>query len=187
MITMPFPPRRAFLMSFWMIMSLIGGLSAGTFLAIMISAKWLILGIGISFLLTLPGLILKRATLFAYRVWNRLAREYSRFARQWLMFITYYVLLMVVGRSGSSLKLAKPIEGKSMWEPFKVHVATDHGNPNGNIIEEYNHKSWISAFLFWAKNSSNWWACCLLPFFMLISVLDDDGESTSPTNIYTLF
>lgn len=188
MITMPFPPRRAFLLSFWSIMSLICGLSVGTFLAIMISPEWLILGIGISFLLTLTGLIWKRATLFAYRAWNKLAREYSRFTRQWLMFISYYVIFMVVGRSGSSLKLAKPVKGKSMWVPFKVYIATDHGNPNGNIIDEFIHKNWISAFFAWAKNSGNWWACCLLPFFMLISAIDEEEKKNlHPANIYTLF
>jgi hypothetical protein len=140
-----------------------------------------------AFVLALPGLLWPQTVSLPYRIWNKLAREFTRCARLWLTGICYYIAFVAVGRLGSSLSLARPAEG-SLWAPRPTGRPAAYGSPQGVITAEAARGSWVSAFVAWAVQSGNGWACCVLPFVALLSVLEPEQESSDvSTNIYTLY
>ena len=102
------------------------------------------------------------------------------------MGICFYVIVVAVGRSGASLRLARPDSGQSLWvrrqDPLGARTASNGSSPRMNTS-----KSWIRNFLKWSARSSNLWACGVLPFLVLISALDPEQDNTVPKEIYTLF
>jgi hypothetical protein len=186
MITLPSPPRRAWVMSFWLTVSVGGGLLIGLLSALLISPRWFGLGAMLALVLAVPRLLW--AQTIAYKLWNILARYFGHAAHLWLVGICFAIIVVAVGRKGSSLRLARPSSTASLWMPRGTLAP-------GAYISQYNvatagssEKGWIATFFSWATQSGNLWALSLLPFFMLLSALrTDQRKSNLPANIYTLF
>jgi hypothetical protein len=185
----PFPPRRAWLMSFGLVMSLVSGLLIGALLSLRMSPCWFAVGVVVALMLSLPGLLWPQTVSIPYRVWNKLAYEFSRFARLWLTGICFYIVFVTVGRLGSSFKLASLAADESLWVSREISAPAAYGSSHGIIREEPSEEGWVSAFVSWAMQSGNGWACCLLPFLMLLSAFESEQqeESDLPTHTYTLF
>jgi hypothetical protein len=186
MITLVSPPRRAWVMSFWLAVSLGSGLLLGLLSALLISPRWCGLGVMLALVLVLPRPLWTQT--IAYRLWNRVARYFGHAAHLWLMGICFAIIIVAVGRKGSSLRLARPSSTSSLWMPRGTLAP-------GAYISQYSaanarapEKGWIATFFSWATQSGNLWALSLLPFFMLLSALRiDQRKSNFPANIYTLF
>jgi hypothetical protein len=189
MITLPpYPPRRAWLTSFGLVMSLVGGLLIGALLSLRISPGWFIVGIVVALLLSLPGLLWPQTVSIPYRAWNKLAYAFAHLARLWLTGVCFYIVFVAVGRLGSSLKLDRSSADGSLWVSRETSVPVTYGSPHGIIRAKSSRRGWVSAFVSWALQSGNGWACCLLPFLLLLSVLEgEQEESVLPTHTYTLF
>ena len=185
MITLPaYWARRAWLRSFWLAVSLVGGLFTGALLACLASPRWVAMGGVAAVVLAVPGLLWPRLVSLPYRVWNKLAREFARYAGLWLMAICFYIIFVAVGRVGSSLALLPSPTG-SLWT---AREAQEREGWQGIRPEESLRKGWIAAFISWAARSGNWWACCLLPFLMMLAAFESEPETNGlPTSIYTLF
>ena len=141
-------------------------------------------------ILILPVLLQPQMASIPYRAWNKLARLFSRGARFYLMGIWFYVFFFLVGRAGSSLRLARHTADSSLWIPWQTRIGPGMGEePHGVIVEESLDRNWISVFLAWSKQSNNRWAYCLLPLFILISLLDieEEEDDSFPSGIYTLY
>ena len=188
MFSLILPPARRYsiLIGFWLALSLFAGITLGAILSLWISPTLMTLG-----LIAVPVLASTRTAVAAagdspYVVWNKLAREFGRYSRAWLMAICFYVIVVAVGRSGASLRLARPDFGQSLW----VRRQDPSGARNGFervVAADESSKSWIRNFLKWSARSSNLWACGVLPFLVLISALDAEQDNTVPKEIYTLF
>jgi hypothetical protein len=188
MVILPYPPRRAWLRSFALVMGLTGGLLTGVLLSLPVSPRWSASGVFVALVLALPGLLWPQTVSIPYRVWNKLAREFTRCARLWLTGICFYIAFVAVGRLGSSLRLARPTADGSLWVPRQSGAPTAYGSPHGVVTAEASQGSWVSAFVSWAVRSGNGWACCLLPFMALLSVLEPAQENGNvPADIYTLY
>ena len=190
MITLPFSPRRAWLISFWSTASIVGGLLVGILLAILVSPSWFIVGLLLSVMLIIPGLLWLKATLILYQAWNGLAHLFARGIRFWLLSICFYIIFVAVGRTGSTLELADWTVKRSLWTSRNVPAPTSGRSQLGVIVEEPIQRSWPFALLRWAIRSGNWWACCLIPFFFLVLVFEGEQQEETPlpaTGIYTLF
>lgn len=188
MITLLSPPRRAWLMSFWLAISLCSGLLIGLLSALLISPPWFGIGVMLALVLACPGLLWPQAIARPYAVWNRRARYFGRAAHLWLMGICFYIIFVAVGRTGSSLRLAHPPPTTSLWVPRGTLAPSAYGSQHGASDGASLQKGWIATFLSWAVRSGNFWALSLLPFFILLSALQiDQKKSNFPANIYTLF
>ena len=142
----------------------------------------------LALVLALPGLRWPRVIARPYRAWNTLARCFGRAARLWLMGICYYIIFVAVGRTGSALSLAHPPPTASLWVPRGTLTAGAYGSQHGAATAVSPEQGWAAAFLTWAAQSGNVWAVFLLPFFALLTALQDDRhKSNFPANIYTLF
>jgi hypothetical protein len=175
-------------MSFGLVMSLVSGLLIGALLSLRISSGWFVVGIVVALMLSLPGLLWPQIVSIPYRAWNKLAYAFAHLARLWLTGVCFYIVFVAVGRLGSSLKLARLTADESLWVPRETRVPAAYGSLHGIIRAESSKRGWISAFVSWAMQSGNGWACCLLPFLMLLSVLEGEQEEGNlPTHTYTLF
>lgn len=190
MITLISLPRHAQLMGFWLAISLCGGLLTAVLSSLFIAPRWFGLGVALTPLLAVPGLLWPQAIARPYTVWNRLAHYFGRAARLWLMGICYYliIILVAVGRAGSSLRVARPTPTASLWVPRGTLGPSAYVSQHGAATAASPQKGWIGTFLSWASESGNVWALSLLPFFILLAALQiDEKKSSFPAKIYTLF
>lgn len=185
-MNLPASPNRIWLISFWLAISLLAGLITGVMLWILVSPVWFWLGVIIALALAGAGLLQPRRLIGPYKVWNRMASGFAHFAQTWVMRICFYTIFVAVGRSGSSLNLARPDSGTtSLWttrETLSPSVYVCRYKAAGS-----GRRSWILMFLSWARGSSNMWACCLLLFFVALRAFDLEEEENPPNNIYTLY
>src|SRR5215510_3140694 len=115
MITLPaYPPRRAVLVSFCLVMSCAGGLLIGIASLVLLSLQGFLAGTVLASAIALLGFLRPQAVSIPYRAWNRLAREFARVARPWLIAICYYIVFVAVGRTESSFRLARPALHESL-------------------------------------------------------------------------
>jgi hypothetical protein len=183
----PYPPLQSWLKAFWVVITLVSGLTVGAFLSLSISGHWFLPALVLSLLMALPGLKWPQIASFPYRAWNKLAREFARLGQFWLLLVCFYIVFVVVGKSGSSLCLARPAPMESMWKPRRPRAPSFRGSAHGIIVEPES-LGWASAFNSWAAQSGNAWAWFLWPFLMLLSAFHgEDEKSEVPANVYTLF
>ena len=187
MMILPSSPNRLWLLSFWLNISFLIGALIGALSWTLISPPRFGLAIGLFLVLALPALLRPQIVSALYIAWNKLAREFARCARLWLMGICFYIIFFVVGRSGSSLRLTSPGSGMSLWVPRATLEPTAYVSQYDATTGGSIQQGWISIFLSWAVRSGNLWACCLLPFFILLRAFETEEESSFPTNIYTLY
>jgi len=185
MIALPYPVTRICLRSFWSLICLFAGVLIGVLWPLPLSVGSFGLGIILALTLALPGLLWPFLVSVPYRVWNKLAREFARWTRPLIIGICY-VIFIAVGRMGTSLRLAPPTSTESRWVTRRTLAPATYVSQYSVPLKESSQK-WIPTFLSWAVHSGNLWACCLLPFLVLLSVVKTDQEDIFPADIYTLF
>jgi hypothetical protein len=188
MMSLPFPPNNAWLQSFWLVMSVAGGILIGVLSSRPLASPWFVSAAAGIVVLAVPGLLRPQIVSVPYRAWDTLGRIFARNARRWLLLIYYYLVFVAVGRAGASLSLSRPMATKSQWIPWQPHAPSVHGARGVTVVEEALRRNWVSSFLAWITKSHNWWICCLLPFLLLYAALESEREESSfPIGIYTLF
>lgn len=187
MITLPSTTNRARLTSFWFAFSSLSGLLVGVLAALLIGIWWLGVGVVLTLLLSVFGLFRIEGISKLYNLWNKVARSFGGWASIWLMSVSYYIVFFIVGRTGSSLRLARPSGSESMWAGRQTLPVTTYTSQYGSNSHGSYEKGWIANFLSWGTHSGNLWACCLLPFLILLKALEVEDRSSFPTRIYTLY
>lgn len=179
---LPLPASLSWLLGFLFaacaVLMLLGALP----IALLASPRWgLAIGILIS-LLAVVG-VLKPETLNApYRAWNALAKGYAALAREWTLRACFLALLAV--------SLARPRAAffrhpalPSLWERRRTAgVETCGRGAAGTIGGSRAIDYWR-----WARRTGNGWAACLLPFVLLLALLDEEERSALPDKLYTLY
>ena len=187
-IILPSRPRRAWLMSFWLVSSAASGVLVGLLSALLVAPGWIGAGVILALVMAVPGLLWPRLVSRPYRVWNRLARYFARCARLVLMGICYGVIFVAVGRAGSSLQLRRPPSTTSLWSPRATLASAAYFHQYDAAAPQPPQTGWLRSYLSWARGSGNVCAVCLVPFLLLLKPLQAEQEGSSfPTNIYTLF
>jgi hypothetical protein len=188
MISLPLPATHTWLKSFWLVMSIAGGILIASISSQLLSPLWFMLVIGGALVLAAPGLWRPQIASLPYRAWNKLGRIFARSARGWLLLICYYLIFVAVGRTGSSLRLSRPAPTESQWLPRNTYTPSADDVSRGITMEMALRRRWAGSLLVWATTTRNWWVCCLLPFLLLYAALDSEREEqVFPVGIYTLF
>ncbi len=189
MLLLPYPPRRAWLMSFWLVISVLSGLVFGALSSLLISSRWFWIGFIVTLSLFTLGLAQRHAISVLYNLWNKMAGFYMRASRVVLKGICFYLIFGVIGRTGTSLRLARPASDASMWVPRGTLVPSAYLGTYCSSTKADQNKSWIRSYLSWARQSRNLWAACLLPFLVLLRTVECEDEERPfyPTDVYTLY
>ena len=187
MITLPSQARRALLTSFWLVVSVTVGLIAGASLWLFARRSGLLVGVGVACAWGLTGRLWPRLVSAVYRAWNRAARLVARGGRSALLWICYFVVMLVVGKSGGRFGPRGSTSHGSLWMsrgtlPPAAYPGQFNAPTDGVTVD-----GWVRGYLHWAANSKNLWAIALLPFLALIAVLEEQEQPVLPATIYTLF
>ena len=186
MIVLP-PIREVCLQSFGVVMGLFAGLLIGILSSLLGISRPFILGVGVASAVMFPGLLWPQMLSLAYRAWNKFARIFAGYARVLLAGICFYIIFVTVGRSGAALRPNRSPGSRSQWIPRETLAPAAYSALHAVPMKRPSEHGWISDFLLWASRSGNLWVVCLLPFLILLSVLETDDEGSFPSGIYTLF
>lgn len=179
--------RKAYLRGFWLTTSASVGVVVGVLISILASPLWSGLGAAVAIFIAAPGLLWPQATSTLYKAWNRLARYFDTSARLALSGISFYVILVAVGKMGGSLKLAPTQPRESGWVPRDT-LAPDRYLSQDDVSGNVNfNRSWIRQYISWAVKSGNFWTISLLPFLILLAALDTDTKIGVSSETYTLY
>ena len=179
MIVLPSRPDRAWLRSFGLAAAALSGLVAG--LALGVGA-----GVATVSLVALAAALAPAAFRRAYALYNRIAGRFVRLARQGLLAICFHTIFLAAGRAGSTLAVRPPVPGGSLWAPR----ATLSPRAYSSVFTELSAPSrpgWPMSFVRWALKSRNPWAVALLPFLLLLRILDPEPSLDVRGNIYTMY
>ena len=166
-IILPYLPRRAWLISFWLV-AIVGSSLLIAIVSWYLDAPQLLLFGVLLLVLALAGALWPQIVPIPYRVWNKLAGHYAEFARLCVLVACYYVVFTVVGRMGSSLVLNPQDSAESLWVPRQSLPSTTYGSQYRVSGEFPALRNWIISFVSWAFRSGNIWAVFILPFFVLV-------------------
>jgi hypothetical protein len=187
MIILPPGPRRKWLMSFWLAISLVSGALCGAMLAILIAPAWLAVGGIVALVVAVPGLRRPQTAARAYHKWRRAARSYCRVVGLVLTGICFYTVFVVARLAGSSLGLARPRAARTMWVPRTTLATTAYTHQYNRTTPGPPRGGWLRTYLAWTVRSGHVWAASLLPFLILLEIVEPDPEQRPTANIYTLF
>lgn len=168
--------------------SLCIGLLVGVLLWILVSPPWSGLGVILALLLIGVGVLKRRKLSRLYAAWNDMARKVAQVAQVWVEGVCFYTVFLAVGRTGASLRLARPEPAaNSLWTARKTLSPSAYIYRQRKTGDSFAQQSWTSGFVSWSAGSGNLWACCLLPFLLLLRALDTEADSEFPDDIYTLY
>jgi hypothetical protein len=126
-----------------------------------------------------------RETEILYRVWVRASRLYAKVTRHVLLMLCHGIV-SGVGLAGSSLLLERPAAGRSLWQVRHSLPTAAYGSQFDAPGPAWVGRPW-RAVVDWAMRSGNTWLIFLVPFLVLVSLLDTDERGRYPDGIYTLF
>jgi hypothetical protein len=187
MITLPSGPRRRWLISFWLAISLIGGALCGAIFALSIAPRWFALGGIVTLVMAAPGLRQPQAAATLYQRWRQAARRYCRFVCGLLTGLCFYTVFVVARLAGSPLGLARPRTARTMWTPRVTVAPSAYAYQYNRATPGSPRAGWLRLYLSWTVRSGHVWAVGLLPFLIVLKILEPAQEKSAPANIYTLF
>jgi hypothetical protein len=187
MITLPRPPRRAHLRSFWIALCAMLSSSATTIMWFFALPHPLAIPLATGTGLVAVGLMMPEWIRPFYTLWNKVARRVASITRLALMGICYFVVFVVVAQAGARFTRKRPRSMRTTWTPRGKQAETAGPSFSSVMLKDPTERGWATAYFIWARRTRNCWAIVLLPFLSLLSVLADDDKETLPAHIYTLF
>ena len=186
--TIPTPPRRVWLRSFWLTLML----AAGTLLAAMRilmgpSPVWLWNAL-LVFVLLVAGTVSQRVRRLFYTAWGRAADKYARVA-SWLITRLCFVIVMVAAGAGSRMRMRASEAGLDEYASGWLERA---GHPDSSTyrsqhLQGDSAEGWIRASLSWARDTGNLWFVALIPYLAILRQVETRQARSLGGNIYTLY
>jgi len=186
MIHLPSHPSRACLIAFWLSLTLVSSLMAALLLYMLVSLQLSGLGFVSGPIIFLPILLWAKGLMFCYRVWNKLAREISRFARKVILRICFHVIFVAAGFAGSSMRIDRLTPKQSLWANRETLSSNSYFGQH-RVGPKRSPTNWLSSVFSWSRQSGDLLPFCLLPFLWLLRALEPKQETEVPSDIYTLF
>lgn len=185
-LLMPLHPRRAWLRSCWLVTTAILGLACGGILALPFGLAGMVTGIMTGCFVGALGWMAPSLATRPYRWWHRASDFYGRTLRLIIKAVMFFVIL-AAGRQSSSLQLARPFERASVWVPRRTLPSANYPHEDERVMGPAAVRAWPATYLTWARASGRRWAFSLLPFLLLLSLLEPEQERTVSAQTYTLF
>lgn len=190
---MPKPPTRAALRAFWVLVSVVAGLVLGvglTMLDLVSSAGAVTVGVLAVVGLAGFGIARPYAVSFPYRVWNWLAAQVAARLRTYVTGVCFFTVVLAAGRAGSAPRFLAASSGESMWTPRESQALAAYASQCHDPRAASTRGRWTVGMRRWARRSGNHWALAVVPFLVVLRLLDTDehqGSAAPTSDIYTLY
>lgn len=184
MIDLPNPTRPA-LASFWIVSSLgLGFVLSFSLWVLQIphALMWAWLAAAAA---CVPGALHPSLVRRPYDAWNRLSRTARRAARLWLSGVAF-LIITVVGRSGTRLPWSEPASGASGWTAKRPLPVGSH-RTTADVSKGADSDGWIGSLVRWGHSSANGWVWSLIPVLALLKVVEGKPARSLGGNVYTLY
>lgn len=183
-----FPANSYQLKSFWLVISIIFGMTSGYFLNLCFSTDWLLLSVLLVSGFAVTGFIFPQIPIIPYQFFNKLVRCLVRYTNEGILIVCFVVVYIAGGKKSSFFLSGRPVESGSLWVPWQPDPSGVYDNDNGISLTEFRQRGWFYTLVLWIIKSGNWWMFCLLPYIVLLNYYRRT-KVTIPTseNIYTLY
>jgi len=172
----------------WLLSNLVAAVVMGFIIAALVGPIWLLLTAAVFIGLTLLGLRSSNVQLELYQLWNRAAARVRKAGFRWILFLSHRLLLRAIGSEGSKFDGGADRTGSTGWTSYPVDFRSGSSARQSGQIDEIMWKSWMRHYIEWARDEGNRWALLLLPLLMMLSLFSEgEDNTTTPSNIYTLF
>jgi hypothetical protein len=135
----------------------------------------------------LVGLVYPGLIRIPYRIWNKSAKLFARFACVYIMALSFHLIVRWAGLAAPSGECSKPGTASSSWVPHGPATTPAYGSQYQAADACSARASWPVGYLAWAWRTGNITAIFLLPFLMMLSVFQPEEEASQLSDIYTLF
>jgi hypothetical protein len=123
-----------------------------------------------------------------YGLYNRVALRWVIPAvRSWVLAVTFGVVF-AANRPFSQRLRAAGGDGRTTWHPKTIeHILGDSGE--GDVaVDETMGGRWLPALIQWSRRTRNWWVIALVPFMVVLRLLDTEEEKRGVSaDTYTLY
>lgn len=188
MISLPTPRSRATVRGFWLVSSLAVGIGTGLVMAVAEASAPAWTAALVAAAVAAPGMLWPHLVSLPYRAWNRLARYYADAASAYVTAVCFATVVLAAGRAARSPHFSSPPRD-STWVTRGTQPAGSYGSQDHGPLSARG--GWMATLARWAPTSGNGWTLLLLPFLLLLRVLDKDpdqaGQAAVPSDIYTLY
>lgn len=188
---LPTRSNRALLRSFWIIMSLGGGVLSG-------AVAWLMAGVpfapslgtggAVALIIALPGTLFPYSVATPYRAWNWIVRRFCALAVRYLTAVCFRTVGLALSVGAAPDRFESTHSGRSGWRGRGTQPREAY---RGEDIEPFPGPpgSGFRSVRAWMRASGPRLSWTLLPFLELIRWLDTGSvEQEAPsTYIYTLY
>ena len=183
-LTLPNALRRAELRSFCLTVSGIALMA----LVLITGFSWMFVYAAAAILCgCLVGLVYPGLVRIPYRIWNKSAKLYARFACVTVMAVSFYLIVRFLGLATPSGQFSAPSPPSSSWVPHGPVSTPAYGSLYQTSDDLSVRAPWPLGVLAWAWRTGNIPALFLLPFLIMISIFQPEEEATQVSDIYTLF
>ena len=185
-LTLPSALRRAEIRSFGLVTS---GVTLIILSLILCVSRPFVYAAVVIVSLSILGLIYPRLLRIPYRIWNKSAKLYARFAQISLMAIVYYLVVRTMGLTALSDQFTSgpSLSSSSGWvprQPISIPAYESQYEASDPLSLQ---APWTVGFVSWAWRTGNLWTVCLLPFLVFVSILEPEKDAEQVSGIYTLF
>jgi hypothetical protein len=129
---------------------------------------------------------LKRVVYVYYKGINR--RLLISFVRTTILSVVFYFIIFLNRLYGGRLQLSFADSDRTMWHRKIISNIVGGGGSGDIIIDDIGYRSWLLSLYRWIKETGNWWVLTLVPYMLMLSILDDKKVQTTPSSeTYTLY
>jgi hypothetical protein len=188
-LTLPDPTEPEALLSFWIAISILGGVSVAGAVAALggSAAQALALGVLVTAVVSLLGYLSEPTAARLYRAWNRAARGYGRITARLVTGVWYWTAFTTAAATGDSGRLRAE---RASWQPRgtlptegygDLGFSLDRRSPDDDVGGTGDYVRWIT-------RSGRYWAITLVPLLWTLQALDTRKDRPgSESNVYTLY
>jgi hypothetical protein len=117
--------------------------------------------------------------------WNGCVRRIAAALRQFVLIVSYYTLMVAVGRSGAGLELRRGEPQGSRWV---ARAGAAVREVDFAATARPGAAAWGRALRTFAAGSGRTWTFCLWPVLFTLALLADEHEqNVPPGSTYTLY
>ncbi|MEX2380829.1 MAG: hypothetical protein WD490_00445 [Opitutales bacterium] len=191
MITrLPASPSATEVKSFWIVLIFFAVSAAGLIYRFFgPSTGFIIACLAAIFIVGVAGIIVPSVFRYGYKGTRALIRIILvQFACLWISGVVFIFILLPNRLYGSWTTPSLFRSGNSLWDQKSIQSLVGGSGSSDLVVDGTEDAAWLVLLLRWIKGTRNWWMLSLIPFMLLLSLIDSEKEDKLLSkDTYTLY